>query len=98
MALRNRFVILTKAAGAYANGLRKEKDFRALKRAFSEAQKKWDGGFRSMGEGQRPYGSLCFRQRDPFQEESTLFKEFQDLSLQILEPMLRHSKMSNISS
>ena len=70
----------------------------ALNKALGAAQRKWYGdGFYNMGEKQGLYTSLCFRQRDPFQER-VLSKEFQDLSLRIWEPILRHSKAFNIKS
>ena len=47
------------------------------------AQKRWQGDPYNRGEGEKPSNSLCFRQHDPFQEEGSLYKEFQELSLQV---------------
>lgn len=54
--------------------------------ALRVACNKWKGSDFTRGEGEDPYFKLCFGSMDP------LDKEFQELTIEVLAPLLKHQK------
>ncbi len=54
--------------------------------ALRVARSKWKGSDFSRGEVEDPYFKLCFGSIDPFD------KEFQELTIEVLTPLLKHQK------
>ena len=100
-SLQEPLCYFSETSWAYASRMSEEKKTKKspqiLRKALSDAQKKWYGGAYSIGECEGPYAQLCFRERDPFQELGSLYREFQKLSLELWEPVLKYSKVHKIS-